>query len=92
MLEQLLDLIRKNGTLQPAVLASRLNLSTAMVEAMLDDLKRMGLLQLVDTTCSKPCGSCSMANSCGSQGFNGQLWILSRKGIGRDTGDIYPFR
>ena len=92
MLEQLLNLIRKDGTLQPAVLASRLNLSTAMVEAMLADLKRMGMLQLVDTSCSKPCGGCSMANSCGSQGFNGQLWILSRKGIGRDTADIYPFR
>ena len=42
MLEQLLNEIRKGGTLQPAMLAARLDLSTAMVEAMLADLERKG--------------------------------------------------
>ena len=56
MLEQLLNEIRKGGTLQPALLARRLDLSTAMVEAMLADLQRMGVLQQVDTACSEPCG------------------------------------
>jgi predicted transcriptional regulator len=77
MLERLLNEIRKGGTLQPGMLAERLNLSTAMVEAMLADLERRGMLQQVDTRCSEPCGGCPLVSSC-STGDRGRLWMLAR--------------
>ena len=81
MLQQLLNIIRQDGTLQPSVLAARMNLSTAMIEAMMDDLKRMGVLKRVDTACGEggACGGCPMTNNCGSQSNSGKLWVLAHK-------------
>ncbi len=77
MLEQLLVEIQKSGTLQPNVLAARLNLNTAMVDAMIASLKSMGMLQQINTACSEPCGGCPLASSCGTRGNQGQLWVLT---------------
>lgn len=79
MLEQLLDEIRKGGTLQPAILAIRMNLSVTMVEAMLANLERMGMLQEINVNCSEPCGGCPLATGCVAQGERGRLWMLSRR-------------
>jgi hypothetical protein len=80
MLEKLLSEIKNGGTLQPATLGQRLGLSTAMVEAMIADLERMGLLQRVDTACSHDaCGGCSLSSGCVTQGDRGRLWMLSKK-------------
>jgi hypothetical protein len=79
MLEKLLDEIRKGGTLQPALLAARLNLSSAMVEAMLANLERMGMLQEINTNCNEPCGGCPLATGCIAQGERGRLWMLSQR-------------
>ena len=76
MLEQLMEEIRKGGTLQPGLLAARLNLSAAMVEAMLANLERMGMLRQVDTSCAESCGGCPLVNGC-STGPRGRLWMLA---------------
>jgi hypothetical protein len=80
MLERLLREIQTGATLQPATLANRLGTSVPMVEAMLDELKRKGLINEVDLGChSQPCGGCPLASTCGSANGQGRLWQIARK-------------
>jgi DNA-binding Lrp family transcriptional regulator len=68
MLEKLLTEIKKGNSTSPVVLAERLNLSTAMVQAMLGTLEAQGYLKAMSTECNpeKPCGSCPVSNQCTS--------------------------
>jgi hypothetical protein len=78
MLERLLEEIRKGGTLPQAVLAARVNASVNMVEMMLEDLERRGLLKRLDNGCGTACGGCSLSDSCGIIGSgNGKVWMLA---------------
>lgn len=79
MLEKLLEEIRSGGTLQPAALAARLNISLGLVEMMLEDLERRGLLVQANTTCTEPCGGCPMVGECAVTSPQGRLWMLARK-------------
>ncbi len=78
MLEKLLDEIRSGGTLQPAALAARLNISVGLVEMMLEDLKRRGLLTQVNASCSEPCGGCPLVGECAITNPQGRIWMLNR--------------
>lgn len=67
LLEDLLKAIREGGTLTTASLAQRLNTSPALIEAMLDDLARRGLLRDArpDSACaSGACSGCDLAGAC----------------------------
>lgn len=75
MLEKLLNEIRSGGTLQPSALAARLNISVELVEMMLEDLERRGLLAQVNTACDSHCGGCSLAGECGLAGTHGRMWM-----------------
>jgi hypothetical protein len=79
MLERLLDEIRKGGTLQPARLAQRLNISVGMVEMMLEDLERRGLLAQIDPNCGPSCGGCSLSDQCTTHSPKGRLWMWAQK-------------
>jgi hypothetical protein len=79
MLQQLLNEIRAGGTLQPGVLAAKLNTSTGLVEMMLEDLERRGMITLVNTNCGEPCGGCPMVGECAVNTPQGRLWILNQK-------------
>jgi DtxR family Mn-dependent transcriptional regulator len=48
MLEKMLELINRNGTLSPAEIARQLNVHPALVTVMLEDLQRRGLLRKMD--------------------------------------------
>ncbi len=76
MLESLLTEIRNGGTLQPVTLAARLNLQLGLVEAMLEDLERRGLLTQVDVDCNSSCGGCSLAGACGPGRSKARVWQL----------------
>lgn len=65
--------------MQPAVLASRMGTSVAMIEAMLSQLQRMGMLSEVNLNCNEPCGGCPLVNGCLSRGDQGRLWQITRK-------------
>ncbi len=78
MLEKLLDEIRSGGTLQPAALAARLNVSPGLVEMMLEDLERRGLLTQVNASCSEPCGGCPLVGECAITNPQGRMWMLNR--------------
>jgi hypothetical protein len=75
MLERLMKEIRSGGTLQPAVLASRLGTSPGLVEMMLEDLERRGLLTRMDSDCGSTCGGCALSGDCGPAGAKGRMWM-----------------
>ncbi len=80
MLEALIKEIRNGGTLQPAALAKKLNVSVPMIEMMLEDLERRGLLSNLNDGCStSACGSCAIADSCSSLSPQGRLWMWKRQ-------------
>ncbi len=78
MLEELLNEIRSGRPLQPLALAARLNVSLDMVQMMLEDLERRGLLTRVALDCSQPCQSCSVAELCMPHGRGaGRVWKVA---------------
>lgn len=79
MLEKLLSEIQSGATIRPAILAKRLGTSVAMVEAMLDDLKRRGLVREVNLTCHETCRGCAFNDSCSSHPEQGRLWQITGK-------------
>jgi hypothetical protein len=77
MLTQLLNEIRAGGTFHPAILAKRLGVGVDLVEVMLEDLERRGLLVQVSLDCDQPCGGCPLVDGCGSKNTKARLWHLS---------------
>lgn len=80
MLNKLLDLIKQGGSLTPARLATQLDTTPAMVEMMLEDLSRRGLLKETDfqNNCDKEtCGTCYLAKSCKPQ--TQRVWQSKQK-------------
>lgn len=79
MLTQLIDEIRANGTARTDLLAQRMGTSEEMVKAMIDDLKRRGLLTEIDMNCGASCNGCQLANSCMPQRKASRIWQLTQK-------------
>ena len=79
MLNRLLESLRAGGTRRVADLARELETTPELVEAMLEDLCRMGYLKRVGGECSGGCGACSLAGLCAA-GEGGQVWTLTEKG------------
>ena len=86
MLEQLLERMRNaEGALSTSTLARELGTSEALVEAMLENLVRLGYVEAVTMACaSGACGGCSMAGQCAS-GPQPRMWQVraNRRGEGR---------
>lgn len=85
MIEALLEEIRASGTTSPAALASRLKLSPGLVQAMLEDLERMGYLQRVDTCSDDACTGCPFGDVC-LPGGDTKLWVLKPARPGQPHG------
>jgi hypothetical protein len=64
MLEQLMNEIRAGGTLETRTLAARLGTSPQLIEAMLEHLQRVGLIQDY-VSCGDGCQRCSLRDACG---------------------------
>jgi len=78
MLEQLLKLLGRGGVQSYQDLAAALSISEPLLEAMLENLARMGYLHAVDT-CGGSCHGCSSCG-CSVQG-QGRLWSLTERGL-----------
>jgi len=78
MLEKLLELLKQGGSHRVVDLAEALDTTPALVDAMLEDLGRMGYLKTMEDSCSAKCESCPVAGLCTS-GSSGRVWILSGK-------------
>lgn len=80
MLQQLLTLLQKGGSLTPVSLARQLKTSPAMVEMMLEDLARQKMIKTVqlDSACSTSnCKGCPISSSCKPQ--QSRMWTLDLK-------------
>lgn len=78
MLEQLLGLIAEGGVSTCEDLAQRLSVSRPLLEAMLEELARLGYLRAVATGCSGHCAGCSIGG-CSVVG-PGRVWALTDMG------------
>lgn len=84
MLDRVLELLREGGTHRIDGLARELDATPELVEAMLEDLSRMGYLKRVSARCPGTCAECPSANMCAvggsSSGANsGEIWVLVQK-------------
>jgi DNA-binding Lrp family transcriptional regulator len=87
MLNRLLELLREGGTRRIRALADELNTTPELIEAMLEDLTRMGYLNRVGTGCSDKCTACPLSGMCvaggslledgGEKGLT--AWLLADK-------------
>jgi hypothetical protein len=67
MLGQMLDLIQKSGTTSPAELSHKMNIDQHMVEALLEDLQRRGLIHnlVIESGCNNDgCDGCQLSGGC----------------------------
>lgn len=67
MLNKLLDLINKGRSLTPNTLAQELDTTPTMVEMMIEELTRRGILKVSEfqKNCdSESCGSCYLSKTC----------------------------
>ncbi len=78
MLKTLLALVAEGGAHSIQGLAARLDVSPEMVEAMLDDLTRLGYLRVLGGDCGGQCATCPLGG-CAVAGTN-HLWSLTEKG------------
>ena len=74
LMNQLLDEIRKGGTLRPSELARRLDVGVDLVRMMLEDLEARGWIMQIGG-CSGTCGGCPLDGAC-SGSDTGQVWML----------------
>ena len=79
MLRQLLRLVAGAGTKSTSELATQLNVTEALTQHMLEELRRQGYLQSVVPGCSVPCEACSLHPGCPHQ-TQPLIWTLTRKG------------
>jgi DNA-binding IscR family transcriptional regulator len=77
----MLDLLRHvstGGIHSYEDLSKRLSISTPMLEAMLEDLARLGYVRSVGNRCQDKCDTCPVGG-CSIMG-PGQLWALTERG------------
>lgn len=79
MLSKLFELLRSGGMHRVTDLARELDTTPTLVEAMLEDLCRMGYLKQVGGECSGGCAACPMDGLC-AVGGGGRVWSLTEKG------------
>lgn len=79
MLEDLLRQLGRGGVQSYQDLASALSISEPLLEAMLENLARLGYLRPVASCSDQACHSCS-GGGCSVQG-QGRLWSLTERGL-----------
>ena len=77
---RLLGLLQAGGTRRLDHLAHDLETTPQMVEAMLEELSRLGYLRQVSGGCSERCGACPMAGTC-RIASGGRVWTLTERGL-----------
>jgi len=82
MLTRLLSLLKEGGTRRVLDLADELDTTPELIEAMMEDLARMGFVKTVGSQCCAKCEGCPLAGTCAagcpaSSGSAGQVWVLT---------------
>jgi predicted ArsR family transcriptional regulator len=84
MLRRLLELVANTGTARSTELARAMDVSTEVIEPMLQELARQGYLRLLAPGCATACARCPVRAAC-LFGNAARVWVLSAKGQ-RSTG------
>jgi DNA-binding IscR family transcriptional regulator len=80
MLMRLLQLVAEGSVHSYATLAGRLDVSTGLLEQMLQDLARMGYVAPVGGACdTSQCHHCPLGGGCATDA-QGNVWVLTAKG------------
>jgi hypothetical protein len=79
VLELLLKAIGEGGAHSQSELARSLGVGEDLLVQMVEDLVRMGYLELVGGTCTSGCTNCPMGDLC-AVGGQGKVWTLTEKG------------
>jgi hypothetical protein len=79
VLEQLLKAIGEGGAHSQSELARSLGVGEDLLAQMVEDLVRMGHLELVGGACTSGCTDCPMGDLC-AVGGHGRIWTLTEKG------------
>ena len=79
MMDRLLDLLQAGGTHRVSDMARRLGTTPRLVEAMLDELTRLGYLKQLGAQCGDGCSVCPVAGMCTAEA-SGRVWTLTEKG------------
>lgn len=87
MIEQLLRMVAEGGIHSYEELAQRLSISQPLLEAMLEDLSRLGYLRAVQNGCAGHCTGCGVS-VCSLAGTR-RLWTLTERGT-RAAGRLPP--
>lgn len=77
-LQELLRLVAEGGVHSYEELAADLSVPVPLLEAMLENLARLGYLRLAEAACDQACESCPIGG-CSVAG-RGRLWVLTEKG------------
>jgi hypothetical protein len=78
MLNRLLEILRDGGSHRVSDIARALGTTTELVEAMIEDLTRMGHLKQVAGECGETCASCSLRGMCTAEA-SGRVWTLTEE-------------
>jgi hypothetical protein len=78
MMEKLLQAVAEGGVHSYEDLTKRLSISQPLLEAILEDLARLGYLRSVGDRCAGQCSGCSVGG-CSVAG-PGRLWSLTERG------------
>lgn len=77
-MKALLKIVSEGGLHSTDELAQRLSVPLALLEAMMEDLARLGYLRAAGGGCAAHCSGCS-TGGCSVAGA-GRLWALTEKG------------
>jgi hypothetical protein len=83
MLDRLLHLLQAGKPRRLDELADALHTTAGLVEAMIEDLVRLGYLAPLAAGCSQHCAGCPLAGACCASEHEGRAWVLTEKGAAR---------
>jgi Mn-dependent DtxR family transcriptional regulator len=78
MLDRLLEILRDGGSHRVNDMARELGTTAELVEAMIENLTRMGHLKQVVGGCGETCTSCSLTATCTAEA-SGRVWTLTEE-------------
>ncbi len=79
MLQKLLKIIGSGNVHSFTEIAQTLDISTELLESMVEQLVHMGYLKPLNATCGGNCRACPMAAAC-AIAATGRIWLLTQAG------------
>jgi len=78
MIKKTLTILSKMPYLSIKGLSDKLDVSPGMVEALLEDMKRLGYIK--EEQCDSSCSSCQLATFCSGESNGIIYWQITEKG------------